>query len=157
WRSVFIVAEMALALTLLVGSGLMIRSFLRLQMTSAGFNPQNLLTMRLLLSGDKYSSEADKYGSKRTEVLEEAATRRERLPGVQSVSVVSMLPLSRGLALSSFPLPALFDDNPEVDIASRPRVDVRMINSNFFRTMGITLQKGRDFTERDIIEPDARV
>jgi putative ABC transport system permease protein len=157
WRSAFVVAEMALTLALLAGAGLMFRSFLRLQMTNAGFNPQNLLTMRLLLSGDKYSNEADKSGRKKTEFFEEAADRIERLPGVQSASVISMLPLNRGLALSSFPMPVLFDDNPEVDIAGRPRVDVRMINSNFFRTMGIPFQKGRDFTEREVVEPDARV
>ncbi|HEY6401130.1 MAG TPA: ABC transporter permease, partial [Blastocatellia bacterium] len=157
WRSAFVVAEMALALALLAGAGLMFRSFLRLQMTNAGFNPQNLLTMRLLLSGDKYSSKDDKYGRKTTEFFEEAADRIARLPGVQSASVVSILPLNRGLALSSVLMPVLFEDDPEVDIAGRPRADVRMINSNFFRTMGIPFQKGRDFTEREIVEPDSRV
>jgi putative ABC transport system permease protein len=54
-------------------------------------------------------------------------------------------------------MPVLFDSNPEVGIAGRPRVDVRMINSDFFRTMGIPIMKGRDFTEREIVEPEARV
>ncbi|MBO0857643.1 MAG: ABC transporter permease [Chloracidobacterium sp.] len=158
-RNVFVVTEMALALALLAGAGLMVRSFLRLQMTDAGFNPQNLLTMRLLLSASKYppSDENNKFGRNRAEFFEEAVKRIKPLPGVQSVSAVSMLPLNRGQAVSSFPLPVLFDNNPEVEISNRPRADVRMINSNFFKTMGIPLLKGRDFTEREIIDPDARV
>jgi putative ABC transport system permease protein len=158
-RSGFIIAEMALALALLIGAGLMVRSFLRLHMTNAGFNPQNLLTMRLLLSADKYppTDDDDKYISKRAEFFEEVVKRVDPLPGIQSVSAVSMLPLNRGLALNSFPMPVLFDNNPDVEIASRPRVDVRLINSNFFKTMGIPILKGRDFTEREIIDTDARV
>jgi putative ABC transport system permease protein len=159
---VFIVAEMALALALLVGAGLMIRSFLRLQVTDPGFNPQNLLTMRLLLSTGKYppptnENDRDLFIRKRVAFFEEAIKPIEAVPGVQQASLVSMLPLNRGLALTSFLMPVLFDNNREVDIVSRPRVDVRMINSDFFRTMGIPIQKGRDFTEREIIEPDARV
>jgi putative ABC transport system permease protein len=161
-RGVFIVAEMALALALLVGAGLMIRSFLRLQMTDPGFNPQNLLTMRLLLSTSKYPPPTDEknrdlFIRKRAVFFEEAIKPIEAIPGVQQASFVSMLPLNRGLALTSFPMPVLFDSNREVDIVSRPRVDVRMINSDFFRTMGIPMLKGRDFTEREIIEADARV
>ncbi|MGH9937951.1 MAG: FtsX-like permease family protein, partial [Blastocatellia bacterium] len=96
-------------------------------------------------------------GRKRTAFFEQAIKRIETLPGVQSASVVSMLPLNRGLALTTFPMPILFEGVPAPEIANRPRADVRMINSNFFRTMGIPLLKGRDFTEREIIEYDARV
>jgi putative ABC transport system permease protein len=159
-RSAFVIAQLALALALLVGAGLMVRSFLRLQMTNAGFNPQSVLTMRLLLSENKYppANEVDKSARKRTEFFGEVIKRIEPLPGVQSVSAVSMLPLHRGgLPLNSFLMPVLFDNDPEVDIVSRPRVDIRMVNANFFKTMGIPLLKGRDFTEREIIDPGARV
>jgi putative ABC transport system permease protein len=158
-RGVFIVAEMALALALLVGAGLMIRSFLRLQTTDPGFNSQNLLTMRLLLVTGKYPL-SDKIGDNRRKAVEffqEAVKRVEAIPGVQQASNVSMLPLNRGRALTNIAMPVLFDNNPEVDIASRPRVDVRLINSDFFKTMGIPILKGRDFTEREIVEGDARV
>src|SRR5262249_4767990 len=153
------VAEMALALALLVGAGLMVRSFLRLQMTNAGFNSQSLLTMRLLLSEDKYplASEANNYVTKRTEFFEEVIKRIGPLPGVQSVSSVRTLHLNRGMPLNSFLMPVLFEGNPDVDIAKRPKVDVRMVNSNFFKTMGIPMLYGRDFTKREIIDPDARV
>src|SRR5882672_9811697 len=158
-RSIFIVAEMALALALLVGAGLMIRSFLRLQMTDPGFNSQNLLTMRLLLITSKYpgSDKVGDYRRKAVEFFQDAIKRTEAIPGVQQASAVSMLPLNRGLAVTSFPMPVLFDSDSGVDIASRPRVDVRLVNSNFFKTMGIPMLKGRDFTEREIIEPEARV
>ena len=158
-RAVFIVAEMALALALLVGAGLMIRSFLRLQTTDPGFNPQNLLTMRLLLVTGKYpmSNKVSDYRRKAVEFFQEAVRRIEAIPGVQQASNVSMLPLNRGRALTNFGTTVLFDSNPEVDISSRPRVDVRLINSDFFRTMGIPILKGRDFTEREIVEPEARV
>jgi putative ABC transport system permease protein len=158
-RGAFIVAEMALALALLVGAGLMIRSFLRLQTTDPGFDPQNLLTMRLMLITDKYpaSDRVGDYRRKAVEFFQETIKRIKVIPGVQQASYVSMLPLNRGTALTSFGMPVLFDSNPEVDIASRPRVDVRMINSEFFRTMGIPILKGRDFDGREIVEPEARV
>jgi len=155
-RSVFIVAEMALAVALLIGAGLMIRSFLRLQATDPGIDPRNVLTMRLLLPTSVYPS-TDEGGTKRTAFFEQAIKRIKAIPGVQSASVVSMLPLNRGLALTTFNLPILFDGAPEPEISARPRADVRMINSDFFRTMGIPMRLGRDFTEREIIENDARV
>ncbi len=158
-RSVFIVAEMALSLSLLVGAGLMIRSFLLLQTTDPGFNPQNLLTMRVLLLTGKYpgSDKIGDYRRKSVEFFQEAIRRIEAIPGVQQASHVSMLPLNRGRSLTSFVMPVLFDNAPDVDIVNRPRVDVRMINSDFFKTMGIPILKGRDFTEREVIEPEARV
>jgi putative ABC transport system permease protein len=158
-RGVFIVAEMALALALLVGAGLMIRSFLRLQTTDPGFDPQNLLTMRLLLVTGKYpmSDKVGDYRRKAVEFFQEAVKRIEAVPGVQQASNVSMLPLNRGRALTSFGMPVLFDSKPDVDMSRRPRVDVRMVNNDFFKTMRIPILEGRDFTEREIVEPVPRV
>src|SRR5215831_4209589 len=155
-RSMFIVAQMALALALLIGAGLMIRSFLRLQTTDPGFDPRNLLTMRLLLPLNTYPN-SDEHGAKRTEFFEQAIKRIKALPGVQSASVVSMLPLNRGLSLTTFNMPIAFEGVPEPEISARPRADVRMVNSNFFRTMGIPMRMGRDFTEREIIDYNSRV
>jgi putative ABC transport system permease protein len=158
-RGVFIVAEMALALALLVGAGLMIRSFLRLQATDTGFNQQNLLTMRLLMISGKYIRPAEvgsgNFGKEAAEFLGQAIKRIEAIPGVQQASAIHVLPL-KGSGLGNPILPVLFDSNPNVEIASRPRVDFRMVNANFFKTMGIPIHKGRDFTEREVIS-DARV
>ena len=159
-RGVFIVTEMALALALLVGAGLMIRSFLRLQATDPGFNPQNLLTIRVLVITDKYFHRTEaqirthSYGSEIADFLGRTIKQVETIPGVQQASATSILPLNRGSGLGNPIMPVLFDSNPDVDIASRPRVDYRMINANFFKTMGIPILKGRDFTEREIVEPD---
>jgi putative ABC transport system permease protein len=158
-RGAFIVTEMALSLALLIGAGLMIRSFMRLQMTDPGFNSQNLLTMRLLLATSKYPL-SDKVGDYRRKVVEffqDAIKRIEAIPGVRQASSVNMLPLNKGLALTSVSMPVLFDSDPGVDIVSRPRVDVRLVSGNFFKTMGIPMLNGRDFTGREIIEPEARV
>src|SRR5262249_59611151 len=121
--------------------------------------PQNLLTMRLLLVTGKYpiSDKIGDYRRKAVEFFQEAVKRVDAIPGVQHASNVSMLPLNRGRALTSFGMPVLFDSNPEVDISIRPRVDVRLVNCDFFKTMGIPILKGRDFTEREIVEGDARV
>ncbi|HJZ80436.1 MAG TPA: ABC transporter permease, partial [Pyrinomonadaceae bacterium] len=159
-RGTFIVAEMALALALLVGAGLMIRSFLRLQATDPGFNPQNLLTMRVLVISDKYFHRTEaqisthSFGSEIADFLGRAIKQVETIPGVQQASATSILPLNRGAGMGNPIMPVLFDSNPDVDIASRPRVDFRMVNANFFKTMGIPILKGRDFTEREIVEPD---
>jgi putative ABC transport system permease protein len=155
-RGVFIVAEMALALALLAGAGLMIRSFLRLQATDAGFNSQSMLTMRLLMISSKYFRPAEagsgNFGREAAEFLGQAIKRIEAIPGVQRASAVHILPLNRA-SVGNPVLPVLFDSNPDVDISSRPRVDYRMVNANFFKTMGIPILQGRDFTEREIVEP----
>ncbi len=157
-RGVFIVAEMALALALLVGAGLMIRSFLRLQMTNAGFNPQNLLTMRLLMISSKYTHQAEvgsgNFGKEAAEFLAQAIKRIETIPGAQQASAIHILPLGTESGIGNPILPVLFDSDPNVDIASRPRVDYRMVNANFFKTMGIPILQGRDFTEREIVGSD---
>jgi len=155
-RGVFIVAEMALALALLVGAGLMIRSFLRLQATDPGFNPQNLLTMRLLLVTGKYpmSEKVGDYARKAVEFFEKATKQIEALPGVQQASIVSKLPIDIG---PTYIMPVAFEGVPEPEISARPRVDFRMIDGNFFKTMGIPILKGRNFTGREIIEPEPRM
>ncbi|HEX5082657.1 MAG TPA: ABC transporter permease [Blastocatellia bacterium] len=155
-RSGFIVAEMALAVALLIGAGLMIRSFLRLQATDPGLDPRNLLTMRLLLPTSAYPS-TDEGRTKKIAFFEQTINRIKTIPGVQSASVVSMLPLNRGLALTAFNMAILFEGAPEPEMSARPRADVRIVNSDFFRTMGIPMRMGRDFTEREIIDNDARV
>ncbi|HKQ72232.1 MAG TPA: ABC transporter permease [Blastocatellia bacterium] len=154
-RSIFIVAEIALALVLLIGAGLMIRSFLRLQSTDPGFNPHNLLTMRLLLPSHAYPAASN--GKAKTAFFEQAIKRIEALPGAQSASVISMLPLGIGGPLTTFNMPVMVEGLPTQEAAAIPRADIRMVNSNYFRTMGIPLRMGRDFTEREISDEAARV
>ncbi len=151
-RSLFIVSEIALALVLLIGCGLMIRSFLLLQVTDPGFNPRNLLTMKLLLPPPAYID-----GPKRTAFFEQIIQRLDALPGVESASVVSHLPLSSGLGLNGFAMPFMVEGVHALDQPNKPVADVRLLNSNYFRTMGIPVRLGRDFTQREISEADDRV
>jgi putative ABC transport system permease protein len=147
-RSLFVVAEFALALVLLIGAGLMIRSFLHLQAVDPGFIPQNLLTMRVQLPSPAYFEK-----KKRTAFFEQAIQRIGLLPGVQSASAISDIPFSGPSFYTFFMIEGL---HSPADM-NKQSAHIRPINSNFFRTMGIPLRMGREFTERDITEDDANV
>jgi putative ABC transport system permease protein len=147
-RGLFVVAEVALALVLLVGAGLMIRSFLRLQAVDPGFNTQNLLTMRLLLPEPAYLDM-----KKRTAFFEQAIKRIGELPGVQSASAISHIPFSGPGFYTFFMIEGI---HSPADM-NKQLAHIRPINSNFLRTMGIPLRMGREFTERDITEDGANV
>src|SRR5215213_5987441 len=96
-RGALVVAEVGLALVLLVGAGLMVRSFVRLQAVDPGFDASNLLTMRLMLPGSKYPEDARKV-----EFFRRATERLRALPGVRSASAVSALPFADMGAATSF-------------------------------------------------------
>jgi putative ABC transport system permease protein len=147
-RGLFVVAEFALALVLLIGAGLMIRSFLRLQAVDPGFNTQSLLTMRLLLPQPAYFDK-----KKKTAFFEQAIQRIGNLPGVQSASAISHIPFSGRGFYTSFMIDGIHSPSDP----NKPRAYIRPVNSNLFRTMGIPLRMGREFTERDITEDDANV
>jgi putative ABC transport system permease protein len=147
-RGLFVVAEFALALVLLIGAGLMIRSFLRLQAVDPGFNTQNLLTMRLLLPPPAYFER-----KKKTAFFEQAIQRIGELPGVQSASAISHVPFS-GPGFNGF---FMIEGIHSLNDMNKQLAHIRPVNSNFFRTMGIPLRMGREFTERDITEDDANV
>jgi predicted permease len=139
-RSLLVVAEVALALVLLIGAGLMIRSFQRLQASDAGFDPHNVLTMTVPLAGRKYSDPA-----RRVALFNQLIPQIAALPGVESVSAINHLPLAgdiwtRGLTVDGRPVPAPGDEIGAVYRIARP---------NYFHTMGIQLLAGRDFTDRD--------
>jgi putative ABC transport system permease protein len=135
-----VVAEVALSLVLLIGAGLMMRSFMRLQHTNPGLNPENLLTLRLVLPEAKYDT-AEKPQAFFKELLE----RVRALPGVQAAGAIWRLPLAGGgrwttLTAEGFPvLPAW----------QAPVVNYCVITPNGFHAMGIPILKGRDFTEAD--------
>ncbi len=140
-RSALVVAEMALALVLLTGAGLMIKSFLRLQQINPGFRPQNLLAMQLALPGYKYR-EPEQIAAFYQQALEQI----KALPGVQSVGATSNLPLSGNESSGSFRIEGRIvppDQQP-------PHGDRWTATADYFQTMSIPLAKGRYFTERDV-------
>ena len=143
-RNTFVVAEVSLALVLLVGAGLMIRSFIRLQSVETGFHPDNLLTMRLQLPRKKYSEP-----HQIVDFFRQAQERVASIPGVQAVGAISYLPLTGGLASrDSFKIPG----QPPPAVGQEPGVEVRVVTPTYFQAMGIPLLKGRLLNERDVKE-----
>lgn len=135
-----VVAEVAVSLVLLAGAGLLIRSFVRLQAVDPGFRSEGLLTARVQVPSARYPDDARSSGFF-TDVLARIAV----LPGVRDQAAVSFLPLSGpGMATSYYRL-----DRPAPGAGEAASTAVRPITPNWFRTMGIPLLAGRDFTDAD--------
>jgi len=139
-RSILVVSEMALALVLLIGAGLMIRSFQRLGVAHPGFNADHLLTLRTQLASFKYSQDPAVIAFYR-EVVE----RLRRLPGVRSAGAINYLPLGGLASATGFTIVG----RPDPGVGNEMVTGVRVVDPNYFRTMGMPLLKGRRFTEHD--------
>jgi putative ABC transport system permease protein len=139
-RSALVVSEIALSLVLLVGAGLMIRSFLRLQSVDSGFDPRNLLTLRLTLPESRYP-EARQVIS----FYQQLTERLGRLPGIESAAATHALPLGGMGGIRPFTV----EGRPRPEPGNATNVQYRMISPDYFRAMKITLVRGRDFTKQD--------
>jgi putative ABC transport system permease protein len=142
-RNAFVVSEVALSLVLLVGAGLLIRSFMRLQAVDPGFDPQNVLTMRVQLPGSKYREEP-----KRLAFFREATERIRALPGVSAVSIASAPPFAGIGAATSFTI----EGQPEPAVGQKPVTDVRVTDENYFATMSIPIVRGRTYSVQESTE-----
>ena len=141
-RSFLVVTEIALAMMLLIGAGLLIRSFMQLQQVRPGFNAQQLLTMQVPLPRAKYS-ESPQVVSFYDRLLAQVSA----IPGVRSAAICSSLP-PNGLQVSdTFNLEGVLS----VEESKAPLASVLFTSPGYFRTMGVPLLQGRDFTERDNI------
>ncbi len=142
-RSLFgnllVVAQICIAMLLLVCAGSLVRSFDRLQRIDLGFDSHSLLTLNVSLPSIKYSSR-----EKQIEFYEESLRRIQALPGVQAASISSALPLHPERFT-----PALPEGQPEVPLSRRPLFVIETVSPDYFRTMGIALKAGRVFTEHD--------
>jgi putative ABC transport system permease protein len=137
-----VVIEVALALMLLVGAGLMTRSFAQLMRVSPGFEPANLLAVQIYLPQTKYRTGLD-----RTRFYMSAIRRVASLPGVQSAAGVSALPMYPvGI---DFALPFTIDGKTAPASGEEPRADIRTATPGYFETMKIALLKGRLIDDRD--------
>lgn len=139
-RSFLVVSEVALALTLLVVAGLLIRSFVRLQDVQPGFDAKNVLTMQMSLPQTRYPDE-----QKQAAFFQQLLPRIEALPNVAAAGVVNSLPLSGQGAGISFQIAGAPPAAPGEQLESQYRV----ASPNYFRAMNIPLLKGRLFTDRD--------
>ncbi len=134
------VAEMALAVTLLAGAGLLLRSFAQLSQVDPGFQPDSVLVFHLGLPDGRYAE-----GPSRTVFYRRALETLSALPGVQSAAATMAVPL-RGFDFSfSFAV----DGRPEVPPAQQPSLETRVVTASYFRTLGIPVVKGRGFAETD--------
>ena len=139
-RSLLVVAELALSMVLLIGAGLLIRSFLRLASVAPGFNPDHVISMQVAEAGPKYRQD-----KARIQFYEQIGEGIARLPGVKMQGAVSTLPFTGsiswgGIAIEGYTPPA---NQPEL------QVDLRVATSDYFRTMEIPLLQGRFFNNHD--------
>ena len=141
-RNLAVVAQTAIAFVLLFSAGLFVNSFLRLERVSLGFNPRNILTLQLRLSGPQYSSH------EKVILFYDNLLRRVRsLPGIKAAVAASQTPLTGGMAIRVVVKgSATRDPHEETKAATMSRV----VTTNYFHVMGIPLVAGRDFNDRDI-------
>ena len=139
-RGALVIAEMALALMLLIGGGLLLKSFLLLNRVDPGFNPDHVLTLRLFLNKGHYP-EPQKILRFYNELLD----RLKTLPGAQSVAAVSALPLDGVNTDTSFQI----EGRPAPPPDQQPVAWFSSVSPNYFNTIGMKLSKGRLFTDRD--------
>jgi predicted permease len=138
-RDTLVVCEFALALTLLFGAGLMIRTLVHLNRVELGFHPENLVTMKVPLQGPQYDNER-----KQAQFFQQLLARIGALPGVQAASVTRGIPMN-GWAGWNF----ITADNPYPPPGEVPDANYVVVGPDYFRTMGIPLRAGRSFSDTD--------
>ena len=144
-RSLLIVFESAIAVMLLIGAGLLVRSLVALQRVNPGFSANNVLTMRIDLARNKYNG-PDKTAA----FFEQLEGRIVNLPGVEAVGAITELPLSG----QPNDMPFTVEGRPPVSPDQAFGADFRRINQHYFEAMRIPLLRGRDFTEQEVRQGD---
>ncbi len=142
-RSVFVVAQVALALVLLVGAGLLMKSLNRLQSVDPGFDPHNVLTMRVNLPTRKYDTD-----QKIANFFKQAVDQIRAIPGVESVGAINTLPFDgphSGTRLS-------IEGQPKRPAGQELSTGVIVTDANYFQTMRIPLKRGRLYTPQEALE-----
>jgi putative ABC transport system permease protein len=140
WRDSLVVAEVALGLVLLIGAGLMIRSFDRLVNVHPGFDPSNVLMGRISLTRAAYENTEE-----RVRYVNQTLERLKALPGVESAALVAPMPFSGGNVGSDFRI----EGRPKPEPGQEPVANNRSVTSEYFQAIKIPLRKGRYFTEQD--------
>ena len=138
-RTALVVTEIALAVVLLVGSGLLLKSLFRLLQTSPGFNPQNILTMSVVLPAQKYTD-----ANSQINFQDQLYQRVTALPGVVSAGTVDRLPLQPGNTTIVYA-----EGEPMPPAGQETEANVRIINDNYFQTIQVPLIEGRQFDPHD--------
>jgi putative ABC transport system permease protein len=138
-RSAMVVTEIALAVVLLVGAGLMMKSLLRLLQTNIGFQTENLLTMTVILPPAKYTDT-----NQQINFNDQLRQRVQSLPGVVGAGTVNILPVNSGNTTRF-----IIDGDPIPPPGKETEANIRTISDDYFKTLGVPLLAGRMFDERD--------
>lgn len=138
-KDLLVVGQVALSLLLLIGAGLLMRSFVRLLEADPGFAPHNLLTMNISLSSQRYARP-----EQQTAFFDDVLRRVSAVPGVRSAAISAALPLSY-MRIT----PVLPEGQPDVPLAQRPFIDIEAISPGWFDTMRVPLRQGRAFNSGD--------
>jgi predicted permease len=136
-----VVSELALSLVLLVGAGLMIRSFTRLVQVRPGFRPEGVLTMSAVLAGDRYGQP-----EQRIQFLDAVTARIATLPGVTAVAAANNVPFSGGMN------GGVQVEGRTLEGADVPNAEKRIVTDGYFGTMGIPVRQGRTFGPADRLD-----
>jgi putative ABC transport system permease protein len=139
-RRVLVAAEIALALVPLIGAGLMVKSFMKLQDVNPGFNPNRMLTVDLLLPASKYKENAQV-----TAFYQQLLGGVKAMPGVEAASAIDTIPLSGGGNVLAFQI----ENRPPQNVDTIPDAEVRVVTPEYFNTMNIPLVSGRLLSEQD--------
>ena len=139
-RSLLVVTEIALSLVLLVCAGLMIQSFLRLRRVNIGLDPKNVLTASVVLPQAKY-----RENDQRVAFFKQLVERMSHLPGVEAASATGTLPLSG----NNWGRSLTVEGRPVLSVGQADVIQHTVVAPGYFRTMGIQLLAGRDFTDAD--------
>jgi len=144
-RSLLVVFESAVAVILLIGAGLLVRSLIALQKVNPGFDANNVLTLRVDLPPKKYLGEG-----KSANFFQRLETQVASLPGVQNVGLITELPLSG----QPNDIPFTVEGRPPVSPDQAYDADFRRVNQNYFSALRIPLLRGRNFTEQEVRQSD---
>ena len=138
-RQLLVMGEIALALVLLVGAGLLIKGFTRLRAVAPGFNPENVMTMRLQLPAARYAEIPPQTAFRR-----ELLARLNALPGVEA-AMITDVPFSGSYVSHNF----VIEGRPPLPVGAEPEVQTLSVMGDYFRVMQIPIRAGRDFTAMD--------
>ena len=138
-KNLLVIGQVALSLLLLIGAGLLLRSFERLLRVDPGFEADHVLTMNVSLPTAKYTKPDQQIA-----FFDEVLQRVSALPGVRDAAISAALPLTPKRLT-----PVLPDGQPNVPLAQRPFIDIEAISPSWFRTMRVPLLEGRGFTAAD--------
>lgn len=141
-RSIIVAVQVALSMVLLIGSGLLIRSFARLRTVEPGFDAKNVLTAQTFLPPSSYPQSAQRIA-----FYQDALQHLQSIPGVESAAISTALPV-----LPTHGTPARFEGQPEVDLGRLPTVLIESISPDYPRAMGVPIIEGREFNGQDDVK-----